>query len=92
MPSISRERFTMKKWLAFSCVAILAAGCASTKQARSVGHSGFLGDYSQLKPASKPSDSLLTYANPLAKWASYDKVILDPVMVWKSSETPGESQ
>jgi Protein of unknown function (DUF3313) len=40
--------------------------------------SGFLGDYSQLKPGNE-GQSALVYINPNAQWSKYTKVILDPV-------------
>lgn len=67
--------------------AIMAAGllaCASTEQAR-VHTSGFLGDYSMLEQ--RPSaydDPDLFYRAPGVAWASYDKVMLDPVTLWRA--------
>jgi hypothetical protein len=59
----------------------LLAGCAAGSQARSVQESGFLGDYSMLSEG-KEGEALRVYKNPNANWASYDKVMLDPVTVW----------
>lgn len=64
----------------------LLAGCAETSQARSVKESGFLGDYSMLSKG-KEGEALLVYKNPNANWASYDKVMLDPVTVWMGADT-----
>jgi hypothetical protein len=80
----------MKTILTAIISALLFSGCAATKQARDVTQSGFLGDYSKLKH-SHGRDSLLTYANPEADWKAYDRIILDPVMIWRPSETDGES-
>lgn len=67
------------------CVALMVGGCAATQQASlgSVKKSGFLGDYSRLKPgdASK-GQALLTYINPDARWSQYKKVMIDPVTYW----------
>ncbi|MGR9071439.1 MAG: DUF3313 domain-containing protein [Gammaproteobacteria bacterium] len=59
------------------------AGCASTYQGRSVERSGFLSDYSLLKPG-KGDQALLVYWSPDAveTCGRYDKVLLDPVTIW----------
>jgi len=44
-------------------VALGAIGCPATYQARSVKPSGFLGDYSQLRPG-KEGEALLVYVRP----------------------------
>lgn len=59
----------------------LAGGCSSTFQAKSVGMSGFLGDYSQLKPGTG-EDALLVYVNPAADFKRYDKILIDPIKVY----------
>ncbi len=64
----------------------LLAGCAQTSQARSVERSGFLGDYSMLREG-KSGEALLVYKNPKANWASYDKIMLDPVTVWMGTDS-----
>lgn len=82
----------MKRYLVLLSAMLLTSGCVATKQARDVSESGFLGDYSKLTHGTgEDRDSLLRYANPNAAWASYDKIILDPVMVWRPAETEGES-
>jgi hypothetical protein len=56
----------------------LFAGCASQKQAKTFEESGFLDDYSILSQG--PKDGLLRlYKNPEAKWANYNKILLEPV-------------
>ena len=67
-------------------LALSLVGCGSTKQARSVNESGFLGDYSQLKAGSGENDPLLIYANPNVDCAKYKSVLLDPVTLWAKSE------
>jgi Protein of unknown function (DUF3313) len=64
----------------------LLAGCAATSQARSVQTSGFLGDYSMLHEG-KEGQALLVYQNPNTNWASYNKVMLDPVTVWMGADS-----
>ena len=57
------------------------AGCATTEQTRGVEPSGFLKDYSQLKPG-RGDQALLVYFNPQADFSQYQKVIVDPVTIW----------
>ena len=64
----------------FALAGVLA-GCAAGSQARSVQQSGFLGDYSILSEG-KSGEALLVYKNPNTNWASYHKIMLDPVTVW----------
>jgi hypothetical protein len=73
------------KWLCGIVIVLLAAlfvGCAQTEQARKVEISGFLGDYSILHKG-KEGEALLIYINPNIDFAVYDKVIFDPVTVWR---------
>ena len=65
-------------------VSILLPGCAATWQARKVEGSGFLKDYSQLKKG-EGDQVLRVYLNPRAEWARYDKLIIDPVQIWKGT-------
>ena len=69
---------------------LLAAGslltltaCSTTRQARSVENSGFLGDYSQLKKG-KGDQAKLVYINPSADWKKYTKMYIEPVELWDS--------
>jgi hypothetical protein len=48
--------------------------------------SGFLGDYSQLKPGNA-GQAQLVYINPDAKWSDYSKVILEPVELWGDAKS-----
>jgi len=73
-------------------VATLLA-CGVTRQAREVKYSGFLGDYSILKPGPE-GGAKLVYENPDADVKSYDKVLLEPVTIWsgEGSEMNGLSK
>ncbi len=57
------------------------SGCGTTKEARTVAPSGFLGDYSQLRHGGG-NLPLLVYGNPDADCRKYDKILIDPVMLW----------
>src|SRR5262252_177808 len=78
--------------LAIATTLLVLGGCSrspTTTQAQSVRTSGFLGDYSRLKPGGK-GQALLVYLAP------YTKVLLDRVTVWGSENAanvpPGEMQ
>ena len=71
------------KLVLFGVFAVLLTGCASTLQARNVQSSGFLGEYRSLvTQGEKGNEALLRYRNPKADWASYDKILLEPVAIW----------
>ena len=73
----------------------LLSSCATTRQTRSVDESGFLGDYSMLRPG-KGDETQLTYVAPGVDWSGYDAIMLDSVTLWESDETralaPEEAQ
>lgn len=45
--------------------------------------SGFLDDYSRLR-LGEPGDLPFVYRNPKADWKAYDKVLFEPVTLWRS--------
>jgi len=61
----------------FLMSALLFTACASTKQARNVEPSGFLGDYSKLQEGGK-DEALLVYRNPHANISRFNKIIIEP--------------
>ena len=69
-------------------LALAACSAQTTQQAPKVAASGFLGDSSRLEPGG-PGHALLSYRAPDANIAAYDKVLLDPVTVWRA---PGASE
>src|SRR5262245_46520198 len=63
---------------------LLACGCGARRPAHpSPDMSGFLDDYSRLR-AGAPGEAVLVYRNPDADWTRYDKVLLEPVTLWRS--------
>ncbi|MEO8327796.1 MAG: DUF3313 domain-containing protein [Nitrospirota bacterium] len=74
-----------KIWLIL-IMGIAIAGCAKTEQAREVETSGFIEDYSMLRPG-KDGEALLIYKNPQADFSIYQSVYVDPVIVWLSKES-----
>lgn len=70
-------------------VALLAVvcltGCVTSRQARTVKPSVFLGEAaSLLEKGGASDDTLLVYRNERANWRSFDKIVLDPVQVWSA--------
>jgi hypothetical protein len=51
--------------------------------------SGFLGDYSMLRPGQEGEATLIyrKYENDHAKWRSYTQILLEPVQIWKGKNT-----
>ena len=63
----------------------LLVGCASTKQARSMEQSSFLGDLYPLMQKGKKGEALLVYKSPrvaLIPRGTYKKMLLEPVTMW----------
>ena len=78
--------------LLVSSVCLVAfAACAHSQQAGGYGKaepSGFLKDYSKLKPAKDDTEASLVYLDPdKAKFKSYTKVWLEPVQVWRGEKS-----
>jgi hypothetical protein len=68
------------------CGAFLISGCATTQQTRGVETSGFIGDYSQLQKGGGER-ALLYYVNPSVNFSDYNKVMLDPVTIWRVKDS-----
>lgn len=64
-------------------------GCASTRQARKVQESGFLGDYSTLEKGKGGDETKLYHADTAARWNAYDKLLIDHVSIWSAQEKSG---
>ena len=68
-----------------SAAILVLSSCVTTKQARSVTPGGFLGDSALLlKPGEKSDGMLLVYRKEKIDWASYDKIMLDPITIWSA--------
>jgi hypothetical protein len=60
--------------------------CSTTHQVRgSMEESGFLKDYSLMKPG-KGDEAKMLYINPDVNWAKYTKVYIKSVELWKSDD------
>lgn len=79
--------------LSVMLVTLSLLGCAVTKPGPVPKYTGFLPDYSLLRPGAA-GQAERVYANPQAEWAKYTKVLLDPVTIWrgKGSQLKGVSQ
>lgn len=67
---------------------LLLLGCSrggSGHPDTSFGPSGFLGDYSELRPGGG-GRARLVYLDPAVDFSPYERVIVEPVVVWKSEE------
>ena len=64
-------------------VALLLGGCALTQPAKEVPRSGFLTDYARLHPGNEDQAELV-YIRPGVPWKRYDKILLDPITIWRS--------
>ncbi len=83
------------KVLAFSCILLLLAACAPTKQARSVEPSGFLGDLYPLLQRGGEGEALLIYKSPKVATiprGTYTKIMLDHAELWGPPTTDPDRQ
>lgn len=77
------------------CVVLLLAGCAATKQARSVETYGFLGDLYPLLHEGAEGEALLIYRSPAVASiprGTYTKILLDHAQVWGPPTTDATRQ
>lgn len=84
----------MRRWMmAMTVLAVAACGtglltsCTSTSQMRATKATGFLGDYSRLQPGADGQAQLL-YIKPGVNWASYSKVMIDPIKTYAIPGNP----
>lgn len=62
------------------------AGCRTPLQGKKIEHAGFLGDYSKLHPG-KSGQAQFIYRNPLADFAKYSKIMIDPIGAWAAPKS-----
>jgi hypothetical protein len=68
-------------------VLVVAVACAAKKSRQPPDMSGFLNDYSLLTEGETDATRLrLVYRNPEANWPAYDKVLFEPVTLWRSGK------
>jgi hypothetical protein len=64
------------------CSLLALTACTRTHQARTAEFSGFLKDYSQLRRGGV-GEARWLYINPRADFSAYDKLLFDPITVWR---------
>jgi len=62
---------------------VVAAACAGHRPPAPAEVSGFLDDYKLLREGGA-NEVAFVYRNPDAHWTSYDKVLLEPLTLWRS--------
>ena len=82
-----RRSTTISKALACMALVYAVAGCARTRQTRSVEPSGFLTDHSRkyrdfLFREGTGDEPRLVYVNSAANFSKYDKLIIESVTMW----------
>jgi hypothetical protein len=81
---------SMQKTIMIGAVLLVAAmstSCTSTRQMRRTTTSGFLRDYSQLRTG-RNDQAQLVYIKPGVRWASYNKILIDPITVYAVPGNP----
>jgi hypothetical protein len=74
---------TCSRLLAVALLFAVACTARTPRSAPSTDNSGFLDDYSLLRPGPEGGFALV-YRSPKADWGKYDKVLLEPVTLWRS--------
>jgi hypothetical protein len=67
--------------------AVLSSGCVRTERARHAEPSGFLKDDYALMKKTVGDRAQLLYINPQADFKAYDKMLIEPVTIWRSPES-----
>ena len=70
--------------ITMACLMLITCGCGKTHQVPQIQTSGFLGNYSQLTEGGK-GEAQLIYINPNTSLKAYDKVLMDPVLVYAAA-------
>src|SRR5689334_18070445 len=75
----------MRRSRLLAVVLLCAVACTprAHRSTPATDNSGFLDDYSLLRPGPEGGFALV-YRNPKVDWAKYDKVLLEPVTLWRS--------
>ena len=66
-------------------VVLSTLGCQTSQPIRHVEPSGFLGDYTLLKPGPDGGPALL-YRNPQVDFRAFEKYMIDPVTIWYTDD------
>jgi len=91
---LSTARREASRAAVIACLMLGVCACAAGQSGKAK-PAGFLGDYSQLR-AGGEGQALLVYLNQQADFATYTKIMIDPVTIWRDASTgripPGEAQ
>jgi len=69
--------------LVAALLVLLSGACAHRRAAPAMETSGFLDDYALLRDGG-PNEVWRVYRSPETNWPAYDKVLLEPVTLWRS--------
>ena len=86
MDHVKRSMSNVFRLLTGLCCIVMLYGACATFQARSVKESGFLGDYSMLKPGGE-GKALLVYIDPEANIKAYSKIVMDPILMYAAADS-----
>jgi hypothetical protein len=64
---------------------LVTVACGPRRPPPTLETSGFLDDYSLLRPGGH-DDVALVYRDPTVDWTKYDKILLEPVTLWRSGK------
>ena len=67
-------------------IVIMLTACTSTREGEMPGQTGFLRAPELLK-TEKSQQAQKIYIKPDVDWASYDKILLNPVTIWRGKES-----
>ncbi len=82
---LANEIVFLRRFILVLMIAVFS-GCAATKQAPITKSSGFIEDYSILRDG-KEGEAQRLYIKSNVKWARYDKILLDPVTLWRGYDS-----
>jgi Protein of unknown function (DUF3313) len=78
------DKHVLTAFAALACLAVVA--CASAPLAKTENYSGFLNDYSQLKPGKDAKgEPIMYWVSPELVPGKYTKVIIDPVVFYPAA-------
>ncbi len=79
---------TMRLLVHYICplLVVVLFGCPATQQLDNAQPAGFLKDYSKLRPGGE-GNPILFYRNPKTDFLAYDKVLVEPVVIWPAKGT-----
>ena len=71
--------------ITLAILVLVGGACAAKRVRQPPDMSGFLDDYSLLREGG-PDQVRLVYRNPKADWPVYDKILFEPVTLWRSGK------